>query len=175
MKEIWKNIDGYGQDYQVSNYGRIKSFKRYKEGKLLATPATQQGYPQVSLSLNGVDQPHLVHRLVATHFLPNPENKPQVNHLDGNKLNNRVDNLEWATPQENVQHAYNLGLAKVKSGSESHLYKCSIEVLDRNGVVIDILVGSKDMAQKGYNSGNVFACLQGKRKTHKGCTFRRVV
>jgi hypothetical protein len=100
-KEIWKDIEGYEGLYQVSNLGRIKSlnFKRSgKEGILKSNP--EGGYCAVTLShkRRGV---FYIHRLVATAFIPNPENKPEVNHINHNKRDNRASNLEWVTQSEN--------------------------------------------------------------------------
>ena len=116
MKEIWKDIDGYEGFYQVSNYGRVRSFKtRGISGKKKKTPAIKKdnpdkdGYPQFGLSHNGKYYSHKAHRLVAKAFIPNPENKSQVNHIDGDKTNNRSSNLEWATRSENMSHSYDNG------------------------------------------------------------------
>lgn len=107
-KEIWKDIPKYEGIYEISNYGRIKN---KKTGKLKSQRNTFKGYLQVGLSNKG-DKTFRVHRLVAEAFIPNPNNLPQVNHKDGNKKNNRVDNLEWISNYDNMQHAIKLGLTK---------------------------------------------------------------
>ncbi|MBR1804879.1 MAG: HNH endonuclease [Selenomonadaceae bacterium] len=95
--------------------GRIRSFHNHY-GRILKPVRTTDGYSQVTLTDKGKQIITRLHILVAQTFIPNPENKPQVNHLDGNRANCRVDNLEWVTPKENIQHAYRTGLAK--SGSD---------------------------------------------------------
>lgn len=118
MQEIWKDIPGYEEMYQVSNLGRVRSIdhivlrkasRRRGEhearikGRVLSLCSGPQGYMYVPL---GKESPYnRVHRLVAKAFIPNPENKPFINHIDGNVKNNRVDNLEWCTNQENQIHA----------------------------------------------------------------------
>ena len=104
IKERWRNVKGF-KGYKISNHGRVKSYKRINSGKILEGTISK-GYLKVSLRKNNKGHIFLVHRLVALHFVPNHENKPQVNHIDGDKENNHVSNLEWCTPQENVTHAF---------------------------------------------------------------------
>lgn len=113
--EIWKDIAGYEELYQVSNLGRIKSLDRYvgykgigkkfvKGSEKIAT-VTKKGYLKVTLFKNGRGTTREIQRIVAETFIDNPLQKEQVNHIDGNKHNNRVDNLEWCSPRENTIHA----------------------------------------------------------------------
>ena len=107
MEEIWKSF-GY-EDYEVSNFGRIKSYKYDKEnGKIMKPYRDTKGYLQIDLSLDGrkrQNRKHFaVHRLVAQAFIPNPDNLPQINHKDENKENNHVDNLEWCTNEYNSRY-----------------------------------------------------------------------
>ncbi|MBQ3433419.1 MAG: NUMOD4 motif-containing HNH endonuclease [Selenomonadaceae bacterium] len=107
--EIWLPVPDY-EGYHVSNFGRVKSFKRGKV-KILK-PAMISGYLLVTLSKDNKPKMFYVHRLVALAFIPNLESKREINHIDGHKLNNFVGNLEWCTPKENRQHAVALGLRK---------------------------------------------------------------
>lgn len=124
--EIWKEIPNYEGKYHVSNFGRIKSIgwdrvrslgrRTVRLDKILKTHITKFGYERVELNKNGVGKKFVVHRLVALVFVDNPENKPEVNHIDGNKLNNFVENLEWNTSKENIRHAVEKGLNVAVSG-----------------------------------------------------------
>lgn len=106
--EEWRNIED-ANDYQISNCGRVKSFKG-KNPRIIKPTLTNGGYLKVDLRTGGRYKTFSVHRLVAKAFLPKVEDKPDVNHKDGHKLNNYVDNLEWVTHQENAQHAVKAGL-----------------------------------------------------------------
>lgn len=107
MEEIWVNIIGF-KLYQVSNLGRVKSLRNNK----ILSQTIIFGYHLVRLTENSISKQHRVHRLVAEAFIPNPEFKETVNHEDGNKSNNNVNNLRWATQLENNVHAYQNGLNK---------------------------------------------------------------
>lgn len=113
--EIWVWIKDYKGLYQISNYGRVKSFPRNTTSKIriMKPLLSRSGYLYVSLKKKKTKRFRFeIHRLVALAFIPNPENKTTVNHKDGIKLNNCVENLEWATKSENMQHSYDIGLRK---------------------------------------------------------------
>lgn len=101
--EMWKEIDGYEGRYEVSNYGNVRSLNFRQTGmvKNLKPQPDKKGYLTVGLCKDGGMKWGKIHRLVASAFIPNPDNKPQVNHKDGNKANNCVNNLEWATSATN--------------------------------------------------------------------------
>ena len=101
--EFWKDVIGYEGLYQVSNLGRIKSVRN---DKIRLNDFSSNKYLRISLWKNGSGKKFQVHRLVAQAFIPNPENKPFINHKDGNKQNNHVENLEWCTSSENQKHRY---------------------------------------------------------------------
>jgi hypothetical protein len=120
--EIWKDINGF-KNYQVSNLGYVKrkeciiidkNNREFKCKEKILKPDIVKGYHRYTLSNNNIQKRFVVHRLVAFHFIENKENKPCVNHKDGNKFNNCVDNLEWVTYSENERHSYDF-LNKVSS------------------------------------------------------------
>jgi hypothetical protein len=108
MEEIWKDIIGFENSYQINNNGIIKS-KISQKGEFLHPFTNKTGYMIANLwRVNEKRTPMLISRLVAIHFIPNPENKPCINHKDGNKQNNNVNNLEWVTHHENTLHAHRI-------------------------------------------------------------------
>lgn len=117
MQEIYKPIKGYEGLYEVSNLGNVKSFKR-SEPKVLK-PKMIKGYSIVSLCIKGQRKQIAVHRLVAEAFIKRIPDKNEINHIDGNKTNNSVDNLEWCTHTENVRHAFKTGLIQRKPLTDS--------------------------------------------------------
>lgn len=180
QEEIWKDIDGYEGIYQVSNLGRVKSLKRkvntkgggtrYSPSKIL-TNCFDNKYYHVRLYRNGVAKIHLVHRLVADAFLPNPNNKPQVNHIDGDKLNNRFDNLEWCTASENAKHAFRVGLHKPNDGGTSR----PIKAYHINGRFVGQYLSLHDAERKlGVNIGHIWCVLNGREDNAKGYRFEYI-
>ena len=121
-KEIWKDIPNYEGLYQISDTGRIKSLKR----NIILKPSTNKNYFKIILCKNGSKKTYFIHRLVAIAFISNPKNLLEVNHIDGNKLNNNVNNLEWCTRKENVEHSIRNGLVIKNKGlllTKDELYK----------------------------------------------------
>ena len=117
MNEIWKDINGYERLYQVSNFGRVKSFPRFgtiKRERILKLHLSKYGYLSACLCKGNKKELKRVNRLVAFAFITNENNLLEVNHIDGNKLNNCVENLEWCTNSENKVHAYKIGLLSRK-------------------------------------------------------------
>lgn len=162
--EIWCDVEGYDGDYQISNFGRVKSFK---QGKcIILKPGYKSGYLWFSLSKNNKRTFNAAHRLVAKAFIPNPDNKPQVNHLDGHPLNNHVSNLEWATGAENQQHAITNGLFTHKKGTECYQAKLTTKLAEwvlsvyKRG---DKQFGARPLARKlGLDRGIINNLVHGK-------------
>ena len=123
MKETWKDVNGFDGRYQVSSMGRVRSVdflthnnrgSFIRKGKILASGTDNNGYQTATLCVQDKTHRVRIHRLVAQAFIPNPDGKPEVNHIDGNKENNVVTNLEWNTYSENLIHAMEKGLNKQK-------------------------------------------------------------
>lgn len=173
MEEVWKDIKGYEGLYQVSNLGRIKSLSRYvdvREGvkihineRVKPHYINKKGYCQIGLCKDGIRKGFLVHRLVADAFIQNPQNKRTVNHINCDKSDNRIENLEWATYSENIRHAFSNNLI-----DNSHSYderKKPIVQLDKeSGELLNTYdsIGSA-MRSIGKNTKNVIInCCKGR-------------
>ena len=163
--EIWKDIKEYEGKYQVSSLGRIKSLYRwngkafYSREHIIKSYINKNGYVYIALMKNNKNKNCRLHRLVADAFIPNPENKPQVNHIDGDKTNNRVDNLEWCTQSENEIHAYNNGLANNDN------QKIKLIQYDIQGNLLNVYNSLKEASDKtGVNISKISHCINNKYK-----------
>lgn len=179
MQEIWKDIKGYEGYYQISNFGNVKSLKfNHGTRSKLLKPFDNEGYTRVKLFIKNNGKRFLVHRLVAENFIPNPKNKPFVNHIDGNKSNNFVENLEWVTSSENVVHAIQNGLrppnviCKRKKGKDNPLSK-PLNQYDINGNLIAHWNCAQEVCDVlGFTYSCIIRCCQGGRKTYKGYIWK---
>jgi len=125
QQEIWKDIQDYEGRYQVSSFGRVKNIKT----NTIITGSSDHGYYSIHVrpSKKSKQRRLRVNRLVAVAFVPNPENKPEVNHIDGNTKNNNINNLEWVTHSENMKHALKIGL--VNNSGERNVH-CKLKEID---------------------------------------------
>jgi len=163
MEEVWKDIAGWEGSYQVSTYGRVKSLKYGKE-RILKHSKNSSGYLTVSLYIEGKTFSKVVHRLVAIAFINNPDNKCDVNHIDEDKTNNNIKNLNWMTAKENS----NYGTAR-----ERHAKATSkpIKVIYSDGTY-EIWESATVFANEyEINSGGISNGLSGIRKTYYGLRF----
>lgn len=154
---IQRDIVGYEGLYTVDIFGNV--FK--SDGKELTQYKNKYGYINVSLRKEGKYRQHKVHRLVAQAFIPNPSSKEQVNHIDGNKNNNVVWNLEWNTSKENVQHSIRTGLRKTTK----------VKVVE-TGEIYDNAVECAKAINGSY--ADIYKCLHGERQTHKKFHYMEV-
>ena len=162
INEIWKDIEGYEGLYQVSDKGRVKSLWFGKERIL--KPVSCRGYLQVDLCKNGLKKMCKIHRLVAMTFLPNPNNLPQINHIDEDKTNNNANNLEWCTAKYN----HNYGTINQRISEKMTNGKLSKPVLQYtlDGELIKEWRSTMDVERNlGYNQGYISACCNGKIKS----------
>lgn len=178
MKEIWKDIPEYKGTYQASNLGRIRSTNRkitqlanggktqftyIKKGRILAQNTQNGGYFVVSISVNTKRKVCTVHRLVASAFISNPNNCRDVNHKDGNKKNNNVENLEWVEHSENIKHSYR----KLKQKRHNKPIRCV-----ETGIVYSSCKEASD--KTGINKCSINHVINGICKHAGGFTWERV-
>lgn len=172
--EIWKDIPNYENLYQVSNQGNVKSVC---SSKMLKSSPNNCGYYKVELYKNKKSKVFYVHRLVAISFIPNPENKKQVNHIDGNKANNNVSNLEWCTASENQIHAINHNLRERSPmiGRKGYMHPTSKKILqyDKSGNFIREWDCVSDAAKSlNIRSGCISNNLCQRTKSSKGYIWK---
>jgi len=144
-KEIWKDVPGYSGDYKVSNKGRVRSLKN--GGDKFLKPINNGGYLSVALS-DGETSRFYIHTLVGKCFIENPSNKKYINHIDGDKTNNRVDNLEWVTMQENAKHASKNGLYSSHAKGNSYAKSSNPKKLKQFFLEPDQVSRLKEKAEK---------------------------
>ena len=169
MKEIWKNINGYNGKYKISNLGRVKNSK----GIIMKQSKNPRGYPTIQFHINSKPKTISVHRLVAEAYILNPENKPQVNHIDGNKSNNIVENLEWCTNLENKHHAMISGLCE-KTKGKNHPKARGVIQYTKDGKFIKEWQCIKD-AVKSLNKKStayIVACCQNRTNIKNGKPYQ---
>ena len=177
LKKLWKEIKGYEGKYIISNYGEIISLPRYKKNnskmqyvepkQICQTINKHNGYVYVQLWNDAKYKNIRLHKLVAENFLIKSEGKTQINHIDGNKQNNKADNLEWCTASENIIHAYRTGLFSNKN-------KIKINQFDKEYNFIKQYSSLSEASSiTGISIGNISQCVNKKRKTTNGFIFER--
>ena len=160
MTEIWKDIQGYEGFYQISNLGNVKSLERvvdkgngilqHRKERIMNKRESVDGYYIAKLNVNKKSTSIAIHILVARHFIDNPNNYPEVNHKDCNRKNNQVDNLEWCTHQQNVEHSKQLGHYKTKSGCDNPNYKNdTLKIKYKNNPTLAKINNSRPREQNG--------------------------
>ncbi|MDM7533492.1 NUMOD4 motif-containing HNH endonuclease [Lactococcus lactis] len=164
----WRDIAGFEGQYEVSNTGLIKSLKgkterimKPRRKKIIKNGSVELWYEELILSDKGVQYSKLVHRLVAQAFIPNPENKPEVNHLDEDKGNNSIENLEWNTHEENSNH----GTKNIRSANKQSM---AVIGVDECGNIVEIHSSIRSAERlTGFGHSSISACANGKNAKYK--------
>lgn len=160
--EKW--INGYENIYSIDKNGIIKSYHR-KKVSVLKPYINKDGYYTTDLSKNKVRKKFLVHRLVGLNFIPNPENKPEINHKNGIKTDNRIENLEWTTRSENELHAYKTGLANINALAEKNS-KRVLQIDRKTGNIVEEFKSIRDAEkQTGIWNTSISVVCNKKQKT----------
>ena len=166
-QEQWKPIQEFNGEYEVSNLGRVRSMKRYYGvvGRIMPQTIQRKGYYAVTFWMNNKAYCRKVHRLVIEAFTPNPDSLPCINHIDGNKLNNHVSNLEWCTYQANMQHAVRTGLTHPHQWTDDE--RKQISERNKGQRVSDEQRAKLSAAMKGRPRPDVSARQKGKAPSRK--------
>ena len=183
--EIWKPIKGFEGFYEISNYGRVKSVKRtirsgkgygkHEYGGRILKHSETNGYSRVTLCKGRLLSYFSVHRLVAEAFIPNPDNKPEIDHINTLRNDNRAVNLRWVTKIENARNPNTVKNRKNNHKNGSHKLVGELNKFSKPLIAINVKDGStlrfsclKDAYRQGFNLGHVSECANGTRTTHKG-------
>lgn len=174
-REIWKPIKGYEGLYEVSNLGRVRSFHPHRKVKykILNPIEMNIGYYKVTLYSKLKKEQKYIHKLVAETFIPNPKNFNVINHINGNKKDNNVENLEWCTQKHNMEQAFNMGLVgnfqRGKLGKESQNRKIIKQIQLGTNKTLNMFYGACEAErQTNICCQNIRACCRGERKTAGG-------
>jgi len=176
--EEWKDVPGFEDVCMASSEGRIISKGRnvksgygttkWKNPKLQVMKSDKNGYMKVTVSKNGLAKPYLVHRLVALAFIPNPDGKPEIDHIDTNRSRNSVSNLRWCTKQENRLNPISYKRNNDSRKGKPHPQNYRAVVAIKEGIVIHSYKSAGFAAADGYNADSIYQACIGKRKTYRG-------
>ena len=168
-KEVWRDIEGYERLYQVSSEGRVKSLKRkMRKNERILKPSNDRGYLYVDLCAGGKRKRHKVHRLVCKAFHENPDNKPEVNHINENASDNRACNLEWCTRRENNTHG-------TRTERSAKTQSKPVGQYTRDGELIKIWPSAREAErQTGFRHGYICQSANGKYKQAYGFIWKYV-
>ena len=189
MEEIWKDVVGYEGFYQVSNLGRVKSLQRIhntnhpyiQKERIMKLFKNKDGYLMVDFTKDSRKKHFQVHRLVANAFIPNPDNKPEVNHLNEIVYDNRADNLEWATRKENNNYGNrnkkaSISLKKYSVESAERckkLFSKKVFQFSKEGELLNVWSSTSEAGRKlGFSQSDISKCCRGKKKGIKGFVFK---
>lgn len=166
-QEIWKDVVGYEGKYKVSNLGNVLSVKK---DKILTPKNNHDGYKRIQLWEKCKAKFVSIHRLVAEAFIPNPDNKPFVNHINGVKDDNVVENLEWVTQKENIVHAWENGLSKPQY---NNILSKSVDQFDLKGNYLNTYPSTMEAErQTGIQHSNISSVCRNKHKTAGGYLWK---
>lgn len=179
--EIWKTLTDYQDAYAISNMGRIISFAReyekksgdtfvvyHKKHRILNPRIRKDGYYDINLIKDGTRTKVLLHRLLANAFIPNPNNYPHIDHIDGNPSNNDLSNLRWCTPKINASNPIRFKRAS-KAFKGKYNTKSSKQIVQlSSGVFIQLYPSIREAGRHGFTPASIIRCCIGKMKRHKG-------
>ena len=192
--EVWKDVVGYEGLYQVSNLGRVKSLDRYviisdipryRKSKIRVQMPSHNGYRRVQVSKEGKTKYFFVHVLVALAFIPNPENKPEIDHINTDRVDNRMENLRWSTRKENASNPLTRQKLSEKEKRkwkeyeyaqrriEQHHNKREVQQISMTGTVVATYISASYAARLlGVSSRSITACCEGRNQTCLGYFFK---